>query len=215
MINAILADDHSIVSDAITKLLENLEWLKIIKQCSSGSEVIEFTKANKEIDVLITDLNMPEMSGLELITHLKMTNPNIKTIVLSMHDDVKRITACLNEGASGYLLKNADTEELVFAIKRIYDGHTYISAELVEKIFKMTLNDTSANSLFLQSDDFSSRELEILLLIADGLTNIDIAEKLFLSKRTVEGHRQSLLQKTNSTNTATLIRYAAKAQLLT
>lgn len=79
----------------------------------------------------------------------------------------------------------------------------------------MTLNDTSANSLFLQSDDFSSRELEILLLIAEGLTNIDIAEKLFLSKRTVEGHRQSLLQKTNSTNTATLIRYAAKAQLLT
>jgi len=136
-------------------------------------------------------------------------------VMLSMHDNEKYISQSFMEGAVGYLLKNISAEELVFSLKHVETGKKYICAELaVNMLNKLITNGVLEQDSTFSEADFSSREIEVLHLIAEGLTNLEMAEKLFISKRTVEGHRQSLLDKTGSRNTAKLIRYAATNGLL-
>ena len=151
---------------------------------------------------------MPELDGISLIREIKRIDPGIRLIVLSMHDHEKYLSAAFAEGADGYLLKSVGAEELIFALKYVNGGGKYLCAELGIKLLD-SFNQSQQFRQELQTDiDFSLREMEVLNLIAEGLTNLEIGEKLFLSKRTVEGHRQSLLEKTNSKNTAMLIRFA-------
>jgi len=146
---------------------------------------------------------------------LKAKYPEVKVVMLSMHDNEKYISQAFIEGAVGYLLKNISAEELVFSLKHIDTGKKYICAELaVNMLNKLISNGILEQDATFSEADFSSREIEVLHLIAEGLTNLEMADKLFISKRTVEGHRQSLLDKTGSRNTAKLIRYAATNGLL-
>jgi DNA-binding NarL/FixJ family response regulator len=153
---------------------------------------------------------MPEMNGIELINKIKLSYPEIKVIVLSMLDHEKYVIEAFRAGACGYILKNVSSEELIFALRHIYStNERYLCNEISLKLLDrlITMPDTIALADHLNID-LSKRELEVLALIAEGYTNQEIAEKLFTSKRTVEGHRQNLIDKTGARNTAALIRFA-------
>ncbi len=214
MINIVLADDHSMIRSGLRKLLEQQENVRVIKECTNGLEVLDFLKSNERIDMVISDLNMPEMNGMELTIALKAHDPSIKIIILTMYDDLYNVSTVFQSGASAYLLKSAETEELEFAVKMVSRNRKYLGTELIDKLIKIQFNNLQQNHTPVNIEQFSERELQVLQLIAEGLTNIEISNKLFLSKRTIEGYRQNLLQKTTQNNTASLIRFAIKNRLI-
>jgi len=209
MLKIILAEDHNIVRNGIKILLESEEGFSVIGEATNGQEVLDIISKEDHIDLVLADINMPVMDGIELIKSLKATYPKIRLIILSMLDNEKYVAQAFSEGACGYLLKNVSSDELIFAIKHVSAGGKYLCSELSIKMLERLVNSSlPSQALFEESIDFSSREIEVLNLIAQGLTNHEMSEKLFLSKRTIEGHRQSLIEKTGSRNTAALIRYA-------
>lgn len=213
MIKIILADDHSIMRGGLKKLIEQLENVMVVKECANGVEVMDFVETNEKVDVVISDLNMPVMSGMELTMALRYAYPEIKIIILSMYEDLNQVALAIQAGASGYLLKSSEMEELEFAIKMVSKNQRYIGIALIDKMIKNQLHVTN-NPQIVDRNHYTERELEVLSLIAEGMTNVEISNSLFLSKRTVEGHRQNLLLKTGSKNTATLIRYAIGSKLI-
>ncbi|TCK83584.1 response regulator transcription factor [Albibacterium bauzanense] len=209
MIKIILAEDHNIVRNGIKVLLESEEGLSVVGEAKNGQEVLNMISKENHIDLVLADINMPVMDGIELVKKLKATYPKVRLIILSMLDSEKYVIQAFSEGACGYLLKNVSSDELIFAIKHVSIGSKYLCSELSIKMLERLINSSiSSQSAFEDDIDFSSREIEVLNLIAQGLTNHEMSEKLFLSKRTIEGHRQSLIEKTGSRNTASLIRYA-------
>jgi len=207
MLKIILAEDHIIVRNGIKMLLESQSGVQVISEAANGLEVLEQIDAGIVPDIVLTDINMPEMDGINLIRELKLKHPQIKTIVLSMLDNEKYVAQAFNEGSNGYLLKNVNEDEMVFALKTVSAGTKYLCAELTQKVldrYIQTLQSEQNN----QQIDLSMREIEVLHLVAEGFTNQEMADKLFLSKRTIEGHRQTLIDKTGSKNTAALIRFA-------
>lgn len=213
MLNIVIADDHSIVRDGLRTLLEKQGNINILAECLNGMEVIELAESGASIDVVVSDLNMPVIGGMELISVLQERFPEIKIVILSMIDDLRKVKETFKMGASAYILKTVDINELIFTLNRVQLGLKYVCTGLIPKILEET-GSSYTEKISAVHTGFSSRELEILRLIAEGFTNNEISDKLFLSKRTVEGHRQSLLEKTGSRNTATLIRYAVTAGLL-
>lgn len=149
------------------------------------------------------------MDGLSLIKELRYRHPNIRVVVLSMFDSEKYVCRAFEDGACGYLLKSVSADELIFALRHVAEGGKYLSSELSMK-FIQKLVYCSSNLVASQDAtiEFSPREIEVLSLVAEGLTNAEMSDRLYISKRTVEGHRQSLIEKTKSKNTATLIKYA-------
>lgn len=152
---------------------------------------------------------MPGLSGLELITRLKVESPGMRIIVLTMTDHENYVISAFTAGAMGYLLKNISPQELIFAIKHVHREGTYICSELAMRFFDRLIHLPKDNGADVISDHDSSKwEIEVLSLIADGFTNQEISDKLFTRKRTVEGHRQNMIDKTKARNTASLIRLA-------
>jgi DNA-binding NarL/FixJ family response regulator len=205
-----LTEDHVIVRDGIKMILEQDENIDIIAVAKNGIEVLDLLKKGGKTDVLLTDIQMPELDGINLIGKVKAIDPDTKIIMLSMHNDLSFLTQTFAQDANGYLLKGCSVDELLFAINYVAQGGKYISTELSLELADRYANHMTLthNTTLKQDNDFSEREMEVLQLIGEGLTNYEISDRLFLSKRTVEGHRQSLLQKTNSNNTATLIKFA-------
>ena len=215
MIKILLAEDHNIVRNGIKSLLEKQDGLDVIAEANNGLEVLELIENGMEVDLVLSDLNMPGLGGMDLIGQLKKVAPEVKVLILSMLDHENYVIKAVSSGASGYILKNVCEEEMVFAIRHIMAGNIYVCSDITEKMLSVlsTMPDPSAREI--RSDiDLSKRESEILLLIAEGLTNNEIAEKLFTSRRTVEGHRQNLLEKIGARNTASLIRLAVKHGLI-
>ncbi|MDQ7948741.1 MAG: response regulator transcription factor [Pedobacter sp.] len=207
--NILLAEDHAIVRNGVKMLLETQSDYKVVAETNNGAQVLDEINSGKAIDVVLTDINMPGMDGISLINEVKKIRPELKVVILSMHDNEKYIIEAFKEGVDGYLLKNVAPEELVFSLRIIHEGGRYLCAELSMKIVDKFIDQKSfQESSNVDSIDFSAREIEILQLMADGLTNSEMSEKLFISKRTIEGHRQSLLEKTEAKNTASLIRFA-------
>jgi DNA-binding NarL/FixJ family response regulator len=214
MIRIILAEDHRLVRQGIRLLISGDTEFEIVAEAANGQEVLSALCQYPQTDIVLTDLIMPVMNGNTLIGELKSGHPEVKAIILSMEDDPKIIAGILKDGACGYLFKNSDAMELIFAIRFVASGGRYICAELGFKLLEGQLQGGNAQSIVPHRSDFTRRELEVLKLIAEGYTNHQIAEKIFVSKRTVEGHRQSLLEKTGSKNTAMLIRNAVLGQLI-
>ncbi|MFN0257254.1 response regulator [Pedobacter ureilyticus] len=207
MINIILAEDHNIVRNGIKLLLESDEQIRVLGEGINGVEVMKLL-ASEQVDMILADINMPEMDGMLLLKEVKAKYPKIKVVMLSMHDHEKYVMEAFKNGGDGYLLKNIGAEELIFAVKFVNQGRRYLCAELTMSLMDTMLQSKQYLMAMPENEiDFSLRELEILQLIAEGLTNLEMSEKLFLSKRTIEGHRQSLLDKTGSKNSAALIRY--------
>jgi DNA-binding NarL/FixJ family response regulator len=208
-IRLILVDDHTIIRDGIKALLKDKEDILVVGEASNGKELLELV-ATTPVDVVMMDVNMPEMDGFETTAYLKEHYENIKVLVLSMLDHESYISKILNAGASGYMLKNTGRDELICGIRIIASGGQFICSSVAINLLKKLQNPSykPASTEEKQTRDLSQREIEILKLIADGLTNAEIADKIFTSKRTVETHRQNIIEKTKAKNTAALIKYA-------
>jgi DNA-binding NarL/FixJ family response regulator len=212
-IRVLLAEDHKIVRDGIRSLLETEPGITVVAETSNGRDVLNKLGEGLKVDVILADMNMPEMNGLETITFIQEHFPENKVLVLSMLENENYVLSAFNAGARGYLLKNVSREELVFAIRLIASGGKFLCNEigltLLEKV--ATINGMNATQTAVE---LSKREQEVLVLIAEGLTNNEIANKLFTSRRTVEGHRKNLIEKTGARNTAALIKYAIQTGIL-
>ena len=207
MIKIIIADDHSIIRDGLKALLEKNPKFAVVGEAANGLELINLLQTIP-CDVVCTDISMPVMDGIETTKQLNKKHPKLKVICLSMHEQVDYIKKMMETGAMGYIFKDSSQEELQLAIETVYGGKKYFN----QKLFDILLNDeksASKNEVIL-----STREKEILKLIAEEFTNAEIAEKLFISVRTVDTHRQNLLQKLDVKNTAGLVKYAIKSALL-
>ncbi len=210
MINVLLAEDHNVVRNGIKSLLDKENELQVVAEATNGRQALELLEKGLHVDIILADINMPEMNGIDLIVQIKSKYPKIKVIILSMLDNEKYIVEAFKAGAGGYILKNVNADELIYALKHIhFKNERYVCHEIALRLLDKMINKPEV----IVSDemieiDLSKREIEVLMLIGEGYTNIEIADKLFTSKRTVEGHRQNLIDKTGSRNTAALIRYA-------
>lgn len=211
MINILLAEDHNVVRNGLKMLLEADKDINITGEAINGQQVLDLLEGNDQFDVVLSDINMPLMDGISLIKELKNREYKVKVIILTMHENEQYVYEAFREGAYGYLMKSAKEEELVYAIKHVYSGGYYLCSDLCMNMLKRNMHSTlplqPTASLAI---DFTEREIEILQLIAEGLTNQQMSDKLFLSKRTIEGHRQSLIDKTEAPNTAGLISFALR-----
>ncbi|WP_084498251.1 response regulator transcription factor [Pedobacter sp. V48] len=209
MLKVILAEDHNIVRNGIRMLLDNEPDFEVIAEATNGEEVLELLDNNTEAELILADINMPVMDGMTMLKAIKLVYPEVKVVFLSMLDNEKYVTQAFREGAWGYVFKNVSSDELIFSLRQVNRGSRYLCTELALNLLDRSMQENTIFTAPMESKiDFSEREVEVLQLIAEGLTNVEIAEKIFISKRTVEGHRQSLLEKTGSKNTATLIRFA-------
>lgn len=209
MINLILAEDHHIVRNGVKNLLKADKGLSIVGEAADGRQVLDMISSGLKADILMTDINMPEVDGMALLKELKIINPEIKVVLLSMLDNDKYISQAFADGASGYLLKTISADEMIFALKHIHSGGQYICAEIAIRLMKKLVTPiTLINEKSKAKIEFTVREFEVLTLITKGLTNFQIAQKMFISKRTVEGHRSNLIAKTSSRNSAAMITFA-------
>jgi len=203
----LLVDDHAIVADGLQALLTGVEDLEVVSKITSGDFGLAYLKQN-EVDLLITDYSMPDMNGLTLVTKAKQLKPALKIIVLSMHDEASVVREMLGAGVDGYVLKKYAQQELVNAIETIRNGRQYWSAEVNKVLLNSFLPQESAEN------HITERELDVLRLLAEELTSKQIADKLFISERTVETHRKNLMRKTGASNAIGLMRYAYNKKLL-
>lgn len=202
--SVVLADDHTVVRSALRLLLEAEEGLEVIGEAGSAPEAVRHCLGHKP-DVLVLDLNMPGEPGLEAIPKVREASPETRIVVLTMQDDPAFAREALQAGVLGYVLKEAADDELVNAIRMAADGRTYLQPELGARL---------ASEPVATGDPLSERELEILRLIALGHTNAEIADRLFLSVRTVESHRAHIQQKLRMAKRSELVRYALEHGLL-
>ncbi|HCM75052.1 MAG TPA: DNA-binding response regulator [Cytophagales bacterium] len=201
----LLVDDHAILIDGIQSLLERAGY-QIVCQAESAEMALEFLKKN-EVDLMITDFNMPGMDGLSLIHTVKRLNANIKIILLSMHDEVHLVKEILKAGINGYVLKKDTQHELLQAIKEVAAGKVFLSND-INKLLIVNLQNPDEGKLL------TDREREIVKLIAKEYTNKQIAEELFISERTVETHRKNIFKKTGTNSLVGLIKFAYANNLI-
>lgn len=213
-LNVVLAEDDNLVRDGIKLLLETHEGFTVIGEAHNGLKAIALLQAGIVPDVVLADINMPDMDGIALIRAVKELNPAIQVVMLSMLDNEKYMIQSFSEGASGYLLKTVGPEELIFSLRQVVAGERYISSELSFGLLHRSTKQGPILATEPLNLHLNSRELEILKLIGEGLTNSEMGDKLFISRRTVEGHRQNLMDKTGCKNTATLIKYAVLNRLI-
>lgn len=218
MIKVVITDDHKLIRDGIKALLQEEADIEIVGEASDGNQLLEMLPKTST-DVVVLDLSMPGKNGIDIIRQIKSDFPKVKVLVLTMLNFDHHVQQAIDAGALGYMLKDTGKEELVSAIKLVANGTSYISSNVTMNLLrKQGLNGNgngySQEQTTKQTKDLTKRELEVLHLIAEGLTNAAIAEKLFTSKRTVETHRQNLLEKTQTKNTATLIKFALKNGLI-
>ncbi|MDG5800767.1 response regulator transcription factor [Marinilabiliaceae bacterium ANBcel2] len=207
-IKIFLVDDHTLFLNGLAMLLSSMPEMEIIGKAFNGKEFIEKIPGNMP-DVVLMDIAMPEMDGIEATRRALEINPKLKIITLSMYDDQEYYTKMVKCGVNGFILKDSDIQEVCNAIYTVIDGGNYFSHELLRNLIL-----TQKEKHITTEDDLSDRELEILIEICKGLSNNEIAEKLFISKRTVEKHRANILLKTDCKNTASLVVYAIKKQLI-
>lgn len=213
-VRLVIADDHEIFRDGLALMLSKQQDIQLIGQAGNGKELISLVKELRP-DVVMTDVKMPIMDGIEATRSLLADNPYLSIIALSMFDEENLIVDMLEAGAKGYLLKNADKQEILDAIQSVYQGKPYYCHHTTSKL--ASLISKSKFNPYKKKDPmaFTDREKEIIRLICQQLTAQEIADKVFLSKRTVEGHRTKILEKMNVKNTAGVVIYALRHRLVT
>ncbi|HOJ91599.1 MAG TPA: response regulator transcription factor [Saprospiraceae bacterium] len=214
MIRVLIADDHTMFVDGIESILNQESKIKLVAKCFDGKTIFDILKT-KEIDVILLDINLPEMNGIEVSKKLSKEYPNVKVLALSMFNEESYVTEILRNGALGYILKNTGRIELVKAIETVNNGETYFSKDVTETIMGSLMKKPAVKktSSFLVPK-ISRREKEVLQLIIKEHTTQEIADQLFISLKTVESHRSSLISKLNVRNTAGLVRAALEHKLL-
>lgn len=203
-IKVFIVDDHYMVIEGIRSLLQHETNIELVGHAMSADSCISFLR-QQQPDVILMDINLAEQSGIELSAEVKRLYPGIFILGLSTFNQQSFIRKMMDNGASGYVLKNVTREELVEAISTVVKGKLYLSHEVARTLRASEDPDVPV---------LTRREQQVLSLIAEGLTNNEVAEKLFISTTTVDTHRKSLLSKLNAKNTASLVRIAAQLQLI-
>ncbi|MBN8674087.1 MAG: response regulator transcription factor [Chitinophagales bacterium] len=204
-IKVLVVDDHPMVLEGMRSMLLQISFVEITGTAPNAYEAIERIKETSP-DIVITDINMPEVSGIELTVKIRKEFPAVRVVAMSTFKERSYISQMIQSGASGYLVKSASREEIEEAILSVFEGKLYMSLDI---------NLSAADKVELNSAPIlSSREKEVLQLIADGFTNPQIAAKLFISLHTVDSHRKNLLTKFAVNNTASLIKLAAKHNMV-
>ena len=204
-----LVDDHHIIKSGIRTELSNSDTLVFSGDASTGAEALEKIIKLRP-DIVLMDITLPDYNGIELTERLKQAIPGLKVIAFTMHDDNKYIWGMTEAGVHGYILKNTSECEILNAIKIVAEGKKYYSPAVVEAMLNRNSREFSSKTAESNNDDelLTQRENQILQLLAKGLTNKEIADKIFLSIRTVETHRMHIMQKLNVDNFAELVKYA-------
>lgn len=210
-IRVALVEDHQLVRDGIRSLLTNLPNIEVVAESDCAKSMLNLIEGAKP-DVLLVDISLPEMSGIELARVVTTTYPSIRVIILSMHTEQEYIFNSLRNGAKGYLHKSISREELIEAIEQVYGGSEYFSKEVSGIILKSYLRQIKNPERVDEYEDkkLTPREMEILRMVAQGYSNQLIADKLFISVRTVESHKNHIMQKLELTTTVDLVKYAIK-----
>lgn len=203
MIRIALADDHKMFAKGIASLLEDDDDLRIEGIFSNGLALMEFLESH-EVDVVLTDMNMPLLDGAGVIEAVKRLNPDLKVIVLSMYDDEAIFIKCQKLGADAYILKNADSDELIYTIKEVHEGSHIMN---FQKVLSQNLDD-GYTDFYKQKFKLSKRELQLVRMIKQGMTNKEVAEELHLSIHTVEAHRKKVHAKLGVSSVAELVKKA-------
>ncbi|MBC7774409.1 MAG: response regulator transcription factor [Phycisphaerae bacterium] len=212
MIKILIADDHRLVIDGLLLMMREVEDMQCVGEAANGREALALLDV-VPADVLLLDINMPEMDGLECCRLAHERHPNLKVLVLSMMREVSLVKAMLKQGASGFLLKNAGKDEVLEAIRKVTEGKQAFSADVLESLMN-SFSNKPAKASASPFPTISRREKQILQLIVDEKTTSEIAEELFISFGTVETHRRNLLLKLNARNTAGLVKSALEYDLL-
>lgn len=207
----LLVDDHQLVLDGISNLLTSVDEVEVVGVANNGKRALEIIE-NIHVDLVLMDIDMPIMNGLEATAQIKKSFPDVKIIILSMHDEHAVIQKVMSLGADGYLLKNSDKEEFCNAIKKVLEGQKFFSADVTMALLNKKESSTSSDSVTLAQ--LTEREIEILKKIAEGLSNKEIGDQLFISHRTVDTHRTNLMRKLDVNNIAGLVRFAIKNGLI-
>jgi NarL family two-component system response regulator LiaR len=193
-ISVLLAEDHVITRQGIHRLLEGENDLTVIGEASDGEEAVQMVSEMKP-DVVVMDIAMPKLNGIEATRQIKLIHPRTGVLILSAYDDDEYVFALLRAGAAGYLLKNVSGDELIRAIRAVYKGEPVLNSIIAQKVMNYFRLPGKVRGLEKLSEHLSKRETDILKLAAAGMTNKDIADKLHLSSRTVEGHLRTIFNK--------------------
>ena len=208
MIKLLIADDHRLFRESLRNILTTEEIAEVMDEAENGEELLELLKLHKP-DIVLMDIAMPKLNGIETTRRALKENPDIKVIALSGFDDDKYYYSMVEAGAKGFVLKSSGIAELKNAIKEVYNGNSWFSPLLLEKVIA---NMRTISNKHIA--DLSSREMEILGYICECLTNEQMAEKIHLSCDTVKWHRSNLMEKTGCANTAGLVMFAIKNKLI-
>lgn len=207
MIRLALADDQLLFLRGMALLLRDMAGVQVVLECSNGAELLAGIESNP-IDIVLLDLEMPVMDGMETMRRLRSEFPAVKVIVLSSHDEEKFISHLMELGANGYMMKNAEPDEIDTAIRSVAESGYYFSDAVSKVMLHALVKKQQVKPTFHSIDPLSERELEVLRGICQELTTAEIAERIFVSPRTVDFHRNNLLLKTGARNAAGLVVYA-------
>lgn len=208
-----IADDHKIFRNGLKAALEDCADFTLMLEASNGKELIG-QLVDKKPDVILMDIKMPEMDGMQTTAYVSQHYQDIKILALSMHNEDKYIVDMMKAGASGYLLKNAEPEEIIDAISTVYNKGFYFNEHLSVTLIKQLVNKNQGEPRSIDGVELNDREIEILRLVCQEYSNQEIADKVFLSVRTVEGYRARLFEKTGSRNLVGLVIFAIKRGII-
>jgi len=206
----IIVDDHTLFRNGLRILLNNMDNYHVIAEAANGKQFLDMLEHDVP-DLVLLDINMPVMDGIEAATIAHEKYPDIKIITLSMYGEEDYYYKMVNAGVKGFVLKNSDIKEVKAAMDIVYEGGSFFSSELLQNLVNSLKSAPKSKEFHAE---LSEREMEILILICQGLSNQEIGDKLFISKRTVDKHRANILEKSESKNTAQLVVYAIKNRLV-
>lgn len=206
----LIVDDHQILIDGIEAMLQDVDGFEVVAKLLDGKLALSYLTNNK-VDILLTDLYMPRMTGIELTQRVKKEFPDVKVLALSVSYDVSIVHDLMDAGISGFILKTIGRNELIEAINEVSKGNVYFSREVSNEILRSLANRNDSEE---ETYRLTDREIEILKLIAQEFSNADIAKQLYISERTVETHRKNIYRKTNTKTIVGLIKYAVERKLI-
>ena len=209
-VRVLLADDHALVRAGIRALLQGLEGITVVAETGNGAEVLELARTHRP-DVVLLDISMPGLSGLDVSAQLEQELPEVRVVVLSMHANEEYVLQALRSGAVGYMLKDSATAELELALKAVMQGETYLSPPISKQVVEGYVQRVGAEQP--ASEKLTPRQREVLQLIAEGLSTKEIAYRLELSVKTVETHRAQLMERLQIRDIAGLVKYAIRSGL--
>lgn len=213
-VKLLLVDDHEVVRTGLRMLLENQPNIKIVGEANTGLQALEMADALNP-DVVIMDITLPDISGIEATRRLRQAHPNMPVVALTIHEDEQYFFEMLQAGASAYVPKRAAPEDLINAIEAVHAGEVYIYPTLAKLLVADFISRSGEGAVKATVDGLTPREQEVLAVLAEGLSNDDIAERLAISRHTVARHRENLMRKLNLHSRSELVKYAIRKGLIT